>query len=154
PFPPDETLYTTCNTLTGFPGAEPGNAQYGYQFVAHDNLNRVGNDFGNFQPPVCPEDTNRAPLLTRTVGTGKAGGTGAAGSPIDYPTLQAAHDATQGVPITKDEVIGMFSKTTENVLLGNYTAKSMTITQCTNAQITAANANYPVWKLTANRPML
>ncbi len=69
-------------------------------------------------------------LLTRTVRA-----TAFAGVP-NYHTLQAAYNAAKASPNTKDEVIGMFSKTTENVVLDNYTAKSMTITQCTSAQIT------------------
>ena len=107
-------------------------------------------DFGNQKKEdvTCPEDPNRASKLTRTVGGGAGGGNGSAGSPINFHTLQAAYDVAKVSPITKDEVIGMFMKTDENVFLGNYSAKSMTLTQCTSAEITAKDASKPVWTLT------
>jgi parallel beta-helix repeat protein len=104
---------------------------------------------------ACKEDPGRAAFLTRTVDTSKpaGGGDGTPGNPINYLTVQAAYDAAKISPITKDEVIGLFSKTIENVTLGNYTAKSMTLTQCTSAQVTAAIAA-PVWDLTATKKLL
>ena len=41
----------------------------------------------------------------------------------------------------------MFSQTTENVVLGG--AKSLTITQCTVAKITAQDNTQPVWNITS-----
>src|SRR5262249_5430791 len=100
----------------------------------------------------CPEDSPRSSLLTRTVDTSKpVGGAGVAGSPVNYWTLKDAYNAAKVSPSSKDEVIGMFSKTVENVVLDNYTAKSMTITQCTSATLTAKYSNQPVWDITANK---
>ena len=93
--------------------------------------------------------------MTRTVNTRlpAGGGSGTAGDPTNYLTVQAAYDAAKVSPSTKDEVIGLFSKTTENVVLDNYTARSMTITQCESAQVTSPNAS-PAWRLTANKKLL
>jgi hypothetical protein len=142
-----------CNP-DGSPNAQGPNR--GYTFTIASGQTFANDNFGNHSTPVCPEDPNRAALMTRTVDTSKpaGGGSGTAGDPTNYLTLQAAYNAAKASPSTKDEVIGMFSKTTENVLLDNYTAKSMTITQCSSAQITAANSGYPAWKLTANKKLL
>src|SRR5262249_14338326 len=54
----------------------------------------------------------------------------------------------------KDEVIGMFSKTVENDVLDTYTAKSITITQCTNAQLSDASHNTsPVVDITSTKKL-
>jgi parallel beta-helix repeat protein len=45
------------------------------------------------------------------------------------------------------DVIGLFSNTTENITLGG--AKTLKITQCTLARVTAANAALPVWNITS-----
>src|SRR5262249_33672282 len=58
-------------------------------------------------PPVCPEDPTAN--LTKTVDASKPQ------SGINYKTLQAAYDAAAD---NAGEIIGMFSKTTENVVLG------------------------------------
>ena len=70
----------------------------------------TGKDFGNINnqplPPPCKEDLARGPLMTRTVDPSKVapgGGTGNAGSPINYLTVQAAYDAAKASPGTKDE---------------------------------------------------
>jgi parallel beta-helix repeat protein len=98
--------------------------------------------------PTCAEDPGRAELLTRTVITGNpaGGGTGNPGSPVNYLTVQAAYNAAKASG-NANEVIGLYSKTTENVLLDG--AKSMTITQCQSAQITAAIKTKPVWDITS-----
>jgi hypothetical protein len=144
--PAGETITNAC----------PGGL-IGYQLTVTSGEAFTDNDFGNFKPPPqCPEDPNRAGLMTRTVDTGKlaGGGSGVAGDPTNYLTLQAAYDAAKVSLNTKAEVIGMFSKTTENVLLDSYTAKSMTITQCASAQLTAADGTKPVWDITANKKLL
>src|SRR5262249_57126685 len=49
-------------------------------------------------------------------------------------------------------VIGLFGKWSENVTLGNQVfdvPKSLKITQCTSAQITAADSTKPVWTITS-----
>ena len=84
----------------------------------------------------CPEDPNA--VLTLAVDH-----TGAAhGSVPVYTTVQAAYDAAHN-----GDVIGMFSQTTENVVLGG--AKTLTITQCTVAKITAQDNTQPVWNVTS-----
>jgi hypothetical protein len=98
--------------------------------------------------PTCAEDPGRAALLTRTVITGNpvGGGTGSPGSPVNYLTVQTAYNAakTSG---NANEVIGLYSKTTENVLLDG--TKSLTITQCQSAQVSAAVSTKPVWDVTS-----
>lgn len=159
--------YVVCETLQGgwtqtapVAGVVCNNGTRGYTVVVGACCDGgsctgqpiTGKDFGNTQeqpkPPSCPEDLPRGPLMTRTVDPTKApGGGGVAGNPTNYLTIQAAYNAAKVSPITKDEVIGLFAKTTENVVLDNYTAKSMTITQCTNASATS-------WDLTANKKLL
>ena len=55
-----------------------------------------------------------------------------------FKTVQDAYDAA-----TDGAVIGIFSNTTENVVLGG--DKTLKITQCTTARITAADNSLPVW---------
>ena len=84
----------------------------------------------------CPEDPNAS--LTRAVDD-----TGAAhGSLPVYTTVQAAYNAAQN-----GDVIGMFSQTSENLTLGG--AKTLTITQCTVAKVTAQSNSQPVWNITS-----
>ena len=84
----------------------------------------------------CPEDPNAS--LTRAVDH-----TGAAhGSLPVYTTVQAAYNAAQN-----GDVIGMFSQTSENLTLGG--AKTLTITQCTVAKVTAQSNSQPVWNITS-----
>jgi hypothetical protein len=86
------------------------------------------------QPPGCPEDPTA--VLTRSVlnpGSGVP----------DYPTLQAAYDAAADT----GETIGMFGITSENVTLGG--AKTLKITECTVARLTAKDSGLPVWNITS-----
>ena len=85
----------------------------------------------------CPADPNAT--LTRAVDDTGAGH----GSLPVYTTLQAAYNAARS-----GDVIGMFSQTIENVTLGG--GKSLTITRCTVARITAADSTQPVWNITSN----
>jgi YDG domain-containing protein/MBG domain-containing protein len=85
----------------------------------------------------CPQNPNA--ILTRAVDdTGAAHGN----VPI-YTTLQDAYNNAA----ENGDVIGMFSQTTENVTLGG--AKSLTITRCTVAEITAGDPAQPVWNITS-----
>jgi hypothetical protein len=108
-------------------------------------------DFYNHQRPPdieCPEDPNRADEITRTVDAGKPLG----GTPPNYATVQAAYNAAK--VSAAPETIGMYMKTKENVLLDTYAGPSMTLTQCTSAQITALDSTKPVWKLTSTKKLL
>jgi hypothetical protein len=175
---PGGQTYTVCevlldNTWTQVspvgPGAGlapcsgPGEAPWGYSVDLNQGgeccggQNVTGKDFVNKQASLteCPEDKPRGPLMTRTVNPNlPLGGGAVAGDPANYHTLQAAYDAAKMSPSTKNEVIGMFSKTKENVVLGYYSAKTMTITQCTSAQITANDSSQPVWRLTSTKKLL
>jgi hypothetical protein len=83
---------------------------------------------------TCKEDPNA--VLTRSVSNPGSG-------VPNYDTLQAAYDAAADT----GETIGMFGNTVENVNLGG--AKTLKITQCTSARITAANSSLPVWNITS-----
>jgi parallel beta-helix repeat protein len=114
----------------------------------------TGKDFGNKQqlprPPDCPEDPNRAALLTRTVNLSKPNlsGSGVPGDPKNYWLVQAAYNDAKGS--AQAEVIGLFANTSENLLLDGY--KSLTITQCTVARVTGA-AGSPVWDITNTKKL-
>jgi hypothetical protein len=82
-------------------------------------------------PGICTEDPNAA--LTSTVDP-----SGASHGVPNFLKLQPAYDAA-----ANGAVIGLFGKWSENVNLGG--AKTLKITQCTSAQITAANNALPVW---------
>jgi hypothetical protein len=82
----------------------------------------------------CPEDPNANPSKTVNPGQPLGG--------INYHTVQAAYDAA-----VNGDVIGLFSNTVENVVLGG--AKTLEITQCTTAKITAANNALPVWTVSS-----
>ncbi len=113
-------------------------APLGYQFTVTNGSNEINNDFGNYVEPVagtCPEDPTAR--LTRAV---DAAGQAHGGTPV-YLTVQAAYNAS-----TNGDVIGIFSNTIENVVLDG--DKTLEITQCTAARVTAAVANLPVWKIT------
>ncbi len=136
-----------------------GEAALGYSVTVNVNGSCCGGakvehlDFGNFfkkeVPPECKEDPGRALLLTRTVDTSKPeGGAGLPGSPKNYWHVQAAYDEATGPA----EVIGMFSKTTENLVLNG--TKSLTITQCESAQVTAKDSGLPVWQITTSGKLL
>jgi hypothetical protein len=145
PNPPSDTVAL---------GACPAPNVNGYRVIVDANTPQAlsGDDFGNFIPPAqqCPEDPTSAAKLTRIVDPSKPlGGAGTPGHPANYATVQAAYDAAKGSAQT--EVIGLFSKTTENVVMdGN---KSITITQCTNAQITALDPSKPVIQITDTKPL-
>ena len=110
-----ETIVSTC----------PLPNIWGYEFTTTSGTEITENDFGNHPESVfCPEDPNA--VLTKTVIPSQPQGG------INYQTVQAAYDAA-----VNGDVIGMFSKTVENVTLGG--AKTLKITQCTSAQITAAD---------------
>lgn len=76
----------------------------------------------------CPEDPHA--VCTSMVGAG------------GLATVQAAYNTA-----VNDDVICLFANTTENVVLNG--AKSLTITQCTTARVTAANNSLPVWTVSS-----
>jgi hypothetical protein len=120
-----ETIVNTC----------PLPNIWGYEFtLVTGGTTITENDFGNHSERVnCPEDPNA--VLTKTVS--KPGG----GVP-NFDTVQAAYDAA-----VNGDVIGLFGNTVENVTLGD--AKTLKITQCTSARITAQNNALPVWNITS-----
>lgn len=99
------------------------------------------NDFGNRppdQPPPpddCPEDPDA--VLTHIVDNIPPIQAGA------FATIQAAYNAAPA-----GSVIGVFANTNENIVMD--LPKSLTITQCTVAQVTAANSGLPVWHIGPN----
>ena len=116
----------------------PGEAGQGYN-IASSGPDSIGNNFGNnlasTNAPDCKEDPGRAALMTRVVDTsGKTHGP----APV-YSTVQAAYNAAANT----GEVIGVFTPTTENIVLGG--AKTLTITECGAAKETAADNSKPVW---------
>src|SRR5262249_13994444 len=93
-----------------------------------------------------PEDPN-AVLTSAVDPTGAPHGA----LPV-FTTLQPAYDAAGN-----GAVIGLFGKWKENVTLGNFPGgapKSLKITQCTSAQITAADSTKPVWNITSTGKLL
>jgi parallel beta-helix repeat protein len=60
----------------------------------------------------------------------------------NYWTVQSAYDAA-----TNGEIIGLFANTTENLNLGG--SKTLKITQCTVARVTAADPGQPVWNISS-----
>ena len=148
-----EDIVSTC------PAPPTGGGIYGYEFTVPESggPNLTDNDFGNHKKtPECPEDPNRAAMMTRTVMPGQPnGGGGVPGDPANYQTVQAAYNAAKSAAnANQNEVIGLFSKTTENVTLDTWYSKSMTITQCTSAQVTAADSSKPVWDITSTKKLL
>ena len=140
-YPNPGTDGTACETA--------GYAAWGYTFTLVSGQNETGNDFANHKTTVtCKEDPGRAALLTQTVDTSKpVGGGGVPGNPANYKTVQEAYNAAGN-----GAVIGLFSKTTENLDLGG--TKSLTITQCESAQVTAADSGKSVWKITTTGKLL
>ena len=120
-----------CSALTGPP------ATVGYAITLQPGDNDTGNDFGNFRAtPACPEDPN-AKITIAVDQLGKPHGS----LPV-YQTVQAAYNnAVNG------DIIGMFTNTVENIVLGD--DKTLKITQCTSARVTAANNGLPVWDITS-----
>ena len=82
----------------------------------------------------CPEDPNA--VLTKTVKPSLPE------SGSNYQTVQAAYNAA-----VNGDVIGLFSNTIENLTLGGN--KTLKITQCTTARVTAADPSLPVWNVTS-----
>jgi hypothetical protein len=145
PPPVGETL-ADCTGHTHGGTVTPG--PRGYTFTVTDTAQTFsGNDFGNYTTEVCPEDPIRASKLTRVVDPLNVA---AHGVPV-HGTVQDAYAAAA----TTGEVIGLFSQTTENVELGgSFGNKSLTITQCTNARVTASNSNLPVWTISAGKALI
>jgi hypothetical protein len=153
---PGGTTYIVCETVDPqytqtFPQVGPDCGPLGYNhgggvgwevtlFPGDDD---TGNDFGNHKETtvVCPEDPKA--VLTRTVALAPLGGL------PNHTSLQAAYDAA-----ANGEVIGLFGKFTENVVLGDHDAvdgdKTLKITQCTSAQFTAADDSKPVFDITSS----
>ncbi len=112
-------------------------APLGYQITLVAGQIDDGNDFGNHLPggdAECPEDPKA--VLTRVVDT--------SATAHNVPKHAAVQDAWNNAQ--PGEVIGIFSNTVENIILGG--TKSLKITQCTTAQVTAADPNLPVWNIT------
>jgi hypothetical protein len=118
--PTDTPTNTPTDTPTNTPTDTPTNTP--------TNTPTVTPTPGRF----CPEDPSA--ILTKSVGPL------AQGHP--YQTVQAAYDAA-----VNGDVIGLFSETSENVVLGG--SKTLEITQCTTAKITAANNALPVWTVSS-----
>ncbi len=114
----------------------PNEAGQGHSITV-SSADSTGNNFGNTTSSVadCKEDPDKAALMTRVVDTsGKTHGP----APV-YSTVQAAYNAAANT----GEVIGVFTPTTENIVLGG--AKVLTITECGAAKQTAADQSKPVW---------
>jgi parallel beta-helix repeat protein len=135
-FPAAPFAYAWSKVITGSPTATITKGSTATATVAN-RLTRT--------PPTCTEDPARAALLTRTVDTSKplGIGPGVPGNPKNYWLVQAAYDDAA----SSGEVIGLFSNTTENLALGG--SKSLTITQCTLAKVTAKVSTKPVWDVTS-----
>ncbi len=120
----------SCVGLVG-PGGLPL-GPIGYKETLVEGQASEGNDFGNFFKEItCKEDPDA--VCTLKVGAG------------GFPTVQAAYNAA-----ANGDVICVFTNTEENVVLGAPNGnKSLTITQCTSAQVTAADNSLPVWKISS-----
>jgi hypothetical protein len=139
--PVGETL-ADCAPFAAANGLTLGPRGFSFTLVAAEVFS--GNDFGNFQPGVCPEDPLRASKITRVV---DETGTSHGPAPV-YLKVQDAYNAAAAA----GEVIGLFSKTTENVVLNG--AKAVTITQCTNARVFALDPNLPERTISSSTPLL
>jgi len=142
--------YTVCETLqpgwtqtfpsSGADCSAHGGGTFGYQITLVAGQVDEGNDFGNFKESsliVCPEDPKA--ILTRTIDpTGTLHG----GLPNHLTWNDAWLHAISG------EVIGVFGNTVENVVLDG--DKSLKITQCTLARVTAASNSLPVIDITTS----
>jgi hypothetical protein len=143
--------YTVCETLQpGWTQSQPASGAdcsahgggFGYDITLVAGQVDEDNDFGNWKETtvVCPEDPKA--VLTRTVAPAPLGGL------PNHTSLQAAYDAA-----ANGEVIGIFGKFTENVVLGDHDLiegdKTLKITQCTSAQFTAADNAKPVFDVTS-----
>jgi parallel beta-helix repeat protein len=102
--------------------------------IAIANGQQVACTFVNI---ACPEDRSLLRIATRTVDLSRPEG----GALPNHHTVGSAYAAA-----ASGETIAMYSRTTENAVLGD--GKSLTITQCTNAGITAANTALPAWDIT------
>ena len=102
--------------------------------IAIANGQQVACTFVNI---ACPEDRSLQRIATRTVDLSRPEG----GALPNHHTVGAAYAAA-----ASGETIAIYSRTTENAVLGG--DKSLTITQCTNAGITAASPALPAWDIT------
>ena len=131
--PSADPRIVSCAALVG-PGPGPL-GPVGYKETLVQGVPSLNNDFGNFQDGDCPEDPDA--VCTIKVGAG------------GLATVQAAYDSA-----SDNDVICIFRSTaenggtTENVVLGG--SKSLTITQCTVAKVTAANNQLPVWTVSSS----
>ena len=92
PPPAGETL-ANCAPFGAANGLTLGPRGYSFTIAGAEVFS--DNDFGNFQPPgVCPEDPNRASLITRVV---DQTGTSHGPAPV-YLTVQAAYNAALPAP--------------------------------------------------------
>ena len=119
--PSADPRIVSCQGLVG-PGPL---GPVGYRETIGLNNDSVDNDFGN-TPNNCPED----PKAVCTVTVGPNG------------SVQDAYDNAKN-----GDVICLFSKTTENVILGG--SATLKITQCTTAKVTAADPSKPVWTISS-----
>ena len=134
--PSADPTIVSCEGLVG-PGAPPlPLGPVGYQETLGPNGVSENNDFGNTTDGDCPEDPDA--VCTIKVGAG------------GFATVQGAYDSA-----SDNDVICVFrnstaedGSTTENVVLGG--SKSLTITQCTVARVTAANNLLPVWTVSSS----
>jgi len=85
-------------------------------------------------PVICPEDPEA--VLTRTIDKVQHGNL------PNHASWQEAYDAADN-----NEVIGVFTNTTENIRLNG--AKTLKITQCAPARVTAADNKHPVFDITS-----
>ena len=129
--PSADPRIVSCEGLVG-PGPL---GPVGYRETLGPNGVSEDNDFGNRGGDECPEDPDA--VCTIKVGAG------------GVATVQGAYNGA-----SDNDVICLFrstaedGSTTENVVLGG--SKSLTITQCTVARVTAANNTLPVWTVSSS----
>jgi parallel beta helix pectate lyase-like protein len=117
-------------------GADLGKFGYKFTLTAQVPVNN-DNDFGNhFAQVTCNED--KLAVCTQAVDANlKAHG----GLPV-FATIGAAYNAANN-----GDTICIFTDTTENVVLDD--DRTLKITQCSNATVTAADDTKPVWNITS-----
>jgi hypothetical protein len=132
------------------PGANPGAHVYLEGNTGDEGLVPLpdspdnGGEIEDHLAPQCPEDSDAA--LTRAMDPEGNDAALTDGLPT-HLTLQAAMNAA-----ANGEVIGFYGRSKENVTIGGN--KSLTITQCTVAQITAGDATKPVVDITTTGKLL
>jgi parallel beta-helix repeat protein len=125
--------YAVRASCSGGPFGSAGGPYVPGQPIAIAEGEQVACTFVNI---ICTQDRARVP--TRTVDLSRPEG----GIPPNHHTVGAAYAAA-----ASGERIGMYSTTTENAVLDG--DKSLTITQCTTAGITADSAALPAWDITS-----